>query len=149
MVSHWLLRIGDGEHFISSSSKNIWGICSSNSCSGTFIKEAKEGDKLWFIKSNSKGKAISVATFLTTQKRELGPLIDVSYTNEELGWVKQKGDWDIEVHYKDLYNIYDCDMCTNIQSPLVIRIYNPEKCSLNLPEEYKNIVKYCGIKRTM
>jgi hypothetical protein len=24
-----------------------------------------------------------------------------------------------------------------------------EKCSLNLPEEYKNIVKYCGIKRTM
>ena len=56
MRKHWLLRIGNGNHFNTSSSKSIWGIDSTLPAQKSFIKNVNEGDKLWFVTSRSKGK---------------------------------------------------------------------------------------------
>ena len=144
---HWLLRIGDGEHFASSSKYNIWGIDSTDIFNAKpFINSVKPGDLLWFVKGNSKGKLTHVATFTETKPRELGPLIAFTKTNEELGWTKQKGYWDTEVHFKDLYDLTNMDLLSEIKSPKVIRVYN-EKCKVNLPQEYPLIVKYSKMKK--
>ncbi len=146
-VQDWLLRIGDGEHFTSSSRMNIWGVDSSdNSNIGFFLRNVKAGDRLWFILSKAKGKVHSVATFTEIRQREIGPLINFTLSNEELGWTKQNGSWDKEIHYKNLYTVVDVDLLTEIKSPKVVRLYNPEKCKLNLPIEYGNIVKYSKAK---
>ena len=72
MLEHWIIRIGNGNHFISSSKFNIWGINSKDKCNtNKFINEAQEGDILWFVTSNSKGKAISVSTFKEMKNREI------------------------------------------------------------------------------
>jgi hypothetical protein len=145
-MAHWLLRIGDGKHFISSSSKGIWGITSSVTCIKGFLSRVKEGDFLWFVKSG--GQIIAVATFEYTQKRELGPLIQLTPSNEELGWIKTSGMWDTQVHFKNLYNLNKCEFYSEIKGPLTIRLYN-DKCKVNLPKEYINIVRYSNITNSM
>jgi hypothetical protein len=146
--THWLLRIGDGDHFTSSSSQNIWGIVSTETCGIHFLRTVKDGDLLWFIQGKTHGKALAVATYVKSKVRETGPLVAFTATNEDLGWTKQKGTWDTEVHYKDLYNLSKCSLVTEIKSPRVIRMYN-EKCQVNLPAEYPYIVKYAGVGRMM
>jgi hypothetical protein len=142
MSEHWILRVGDGDHFWSSSKHYIWGIDSTNKANvNQFIQTIKPEDLLWFVKGGEKGKLIAVATFREFKKRETGPLIAFTATNEELGWVKQAGSWDTEVHYTNLYDLRECQLFSGIQSPRVIRKYN-EKCKVNLPVEYPYIVKY-------
>jgi hypothetical protein len=104
------------------------------------MREIRPGDVIWFICSG--GRAIGVATFVRFCRRELGPLISVTPTDEDLGWTKSKGEWDTEVHYTDLYDVSGCDILTHIKSPLVGRKFNPEKCAVDLLREYENIVKY-------
>ena len=147
-MTHYLFRIGDGSHFKSSSTKSLWGIESAPPCGKSFVSKAQEGDILWFVTGNSKAKLIAVATFVRSQKRELGPLVNLTYTNEELGWTDSDGNWDIEIHYTNLYNLTECDLFSNILGPLVIRTYN-EKCKVNLPEEYQHIVRYSKITNHM
>jgi len=150
MVNHYLLRIGDGAHFNSSSTKCIWGITSKHSYAKGFISSAKEGDLLWFVKCKSKGQIVAVATFTGTKKRVLGPLINLTLTNKELGWTKTKGEWDTEVHYKDLYNLTHFEMYSEIEGPATIRRYkDKDKCKVNLPNEYVNIIRYLKITKTM
>jgi hypothetical protein len=142
---HYLLRVGDGQHFISSQSYMRWGVNSAHrGWVPKFLKDVKPGDILWFIQSESKGKVLGVATFVRHCPRELGPLIAVTPTDAELGWTQTAGEWDTEIHYKDLYDVSGCDIHTDIKSPLVGRKYNPLKCAVNLPEEYPRIVKYCS-----
>lgn len=145
-VTDWILRVGDGNNLIRSSKYKIWGIQSTTVHGKSFIKNVKEGDRLWFIKSKSNGKILAVATYVSHNKREFGPLIDLSMTNEELGWDNKDTDWisDTEIHYKNLYNLTYCDLLTNIKGASTIRQYN-EKCSIDLPFEYKYIVKYSNI----
>lgn len=140
--THWLLRVGDGTHFKSSSKDKIWGIDSNNkSNTSKFMKEVKKGDILWFVQGKNKGKLLGMATYVGHGKRVLGPILNLSKTNEELGWTKQEGNWDIEIHYQNLYDIEYCELYTEIKSPLVIRTFN-EKCHVDLPTEYNNIVRY-------
>ena len=141
MATHFLLRVGDGDHFRSSSSLNTWGVTSSHSDVKGFLKIVKEGDLLWFVQSKSKGRIIGVSTFVSMNIRETGPLIAVTPTNEELGWTKKDGDWDTEIHYKNLYHLSEFNLLSKIKSPLVIRQYS-EKCKIDLPNEYKYIVRY-------
>jgi hypothetical protein len=141
MPQHFLLRIGNGNHFISSSTKSIWGINSANKDGWWFIHHVQEGDLLWFVTSNSKGKIIAVATYTGTRERVLGPLLALTSTNEELGWTETEGNWDTEVHYKDLYDLRPFELFSEIKSPLVIRLYS-EKCKVDLPTEYKHITRY-------
>jgi hypothetical protein len=148
MPQHYLLRVGDGNHFNSSSAKRIWGIDSTTSAGKFFLSSAKAGDLLSFVKSKSRGLIIAVATFTEAKERVLGPLIALTPTNEELGWVKTEGDWDTEVHYKDLYNVSACCLYTEIKGASVIRTYN-DKCMVNLPLEYSNIVRYSKITNSM
>ena len=146
MSEHWILRVGDGDHFWSSSKHYIWGIDSKNkSNTQSFIQAAKPDDLLWFVKSGDRGKLIAVATFKEFKKREVGPLIAFTATNDELGWVKQIGDWDTEVHYTNLYDLRECQLFSEIKSPRVIRKYN-EKCKVNLPVDYSYLVKYMKAK---
>jgi len=89
---------------------------------------------------------LAVATYRSHNKRELGPLINISLTNEELGWTGSKTDWtsDIEIHYTDFYGLNICELLTHIKGPSTIRKYN-EKCSLNLEVEYSHIVHYSKV----
>lgn len=146
MSEHWILRIGDGDHFWSSSKYHLWGIDSKNKPNTQlFIQIVKPDDLLWFVKGGDRGRLIAVATFKELKKRETGPLISFTATNEELGWVKQSGDWDMEVHYTNLYDLRECELFSEIKSPRVIRKYN-EKCKVNLPIEYMYLVKYTKAK---
>ena len=146
-INYWILRCGDGDHFWSSSKKFIWGVDSKQkSNTNIFITTAKPGDLLWFVQGGNKGKIIAVSTFKEFKNRETGPLIALTLTDEDLGWVKTKGNWDTEVHYNDLYDLRECELFSEIKSPKVIRKYN-EKCKVNLPVEYPYIVKYSKAKK--
>ena len=146
MTTDWLLRVGDGENLKRSSKYRIWGIQSTTPDNVYFLKNVKLGDRLWFVTSKSYGKLIAVATYRSHNNRELGPLINISLTNEELGWTESGTNWtsDTEIHYFDLYGLNDCELLTHIKSAKTIRKYN-EKCRVNLPIEYSYIVRYSRV----
>ena len=143
MTTDWILRVGDGENFINSSRYRIWGIQSTSPANKHFIRNVNIGDRLWFVKSKSNGKIIAVATYQSLNKRDLGPLVNFTMTNQELGWSGEGPDWtsDIEVHYSDMYGLSDCELLTHIKGASTIRKYD-DKCRVNLPIEYNNIVRY-------
>ena len=146
MTTDWLLRVGDGENLKRSSKYRIWGIQSDTPDNIYFLKNVKPGDRLWFVTSKSHGKLIAVATYRSHNTRDLGPLINISLTNEELGWIGSGADWtsDVEVHYTDLYGLNDCELLTHIKGPTTIRKYD-EKCRVNLAVEYSYIVRYSRV----
>jgi predicted secreted protein len=147
MTTDWLLRVGDGENLKRSSKYRIWGIQTLTSPHGKyFVKNVKPGDRLWFVTSKSHGKLIAVATYRSHNTRDLGPLINISLTNEELGWIGSGADWtsDVEVHYTDLYGLSDCELLTHIKGPSTIRKYD-ENCRVNLAVEYSYIVRYSRV----
>ena len=150
--THYIFRIGpDESHFNTSSSKSTWGIYSDRSAGKGFLSPSKrsshsppkEGDKLWFVKSKGSGltdQLVAVATFTGIRERVLGPLLALTPTNEELGWIKTEGSWDTEVRYKDLYDLTHCNLAPSLGGSAVIRRYN-DKCKVNLPVEYIRIVR--------
>ena len=108
MTTDWILRVGDGYNLIRSSRHKVWGIQTTTSPHGKyFIANVQPGDRLWFVKSKSNGKILAVATYRSHNKREFGPLINLSMTNDELGWTNEDTNWtsDTEIHYTDLYNL--------------------------------------------
>jgi len=146
MTTDWLLRVGDGENLKNSSKYRIWGISSKISTNKYFLKNAKPGDRLWFVKSKSQGKLVAVAIYRSHNSRDFGPLIDISLTNEELGWTGSGEDWsaDIEIHYSDLYGLSDCELLTHIKGAATRGKYD-EKCRVNLAVEYSYIVRYSRV----
>ena len=139
---HWFLRVGDGKNLMNSSKYRIWGIKSTSSCGKHFVKNVKKGDKLWFIKNKSQGKVIAVATYMSHNERLLGPLLNLTRSNEELGWVGEGPDWtsNVEVHYTNLYELHNCNLLTRLKGQSVILKYSREKYEINLSEEYDNIL---------
>ena len=107
-------------------------------------KNIKLGDRLWFIQSKSKGKIIAVTTYQSHNKKDFGPLLNITKTDEELGWLKDDIKSDTEIHYINLFNLINCELLTNIKSAKTIRKYN-DKCSIKLPEEYNYILRYSKI----
>jgi len=146
ICTDWLLRVGDGNNFKSSSKYRIWGVQSTTPTSKYFLKNVKPGDRLWFVKSKSQGLLLGVAIYRSQNKRCFGPLIDTCLTEDELGWTHDGPDWesDTEIHYTDLYGLEACELLTHIKSPSTIRKYD-EKCRVNLPVEYSYIVRYSKI----
>jgi hypothetical protein len=134
-IKHWVLRVGNGKNFIASSNKRVWGIKDKYK---TFIKEVKPNDILWF-KSNK--EIIAVATFVKKVNRIIGPLIPLTETNEELGWTGD-GDWKIEIHYDNLYNLINRDIKPIITGQCTIRRYSYHDEGINLLCEYPYIIKY-------
>jgi hypothetical protein len=149
-AQHWIFNIGDGEHFENSSSQRIWGIktqCTNGRAYGpgtSFVKNAKDGDTLWFIKSRTKGRIYSVATFIATKKRELGPLITLTYSSIELGWSNNGDSWDTEVHYKELYNVEKCNIYieSRLWSCPYFRTEPNDEYGIDWNDEYRKIVRY-------
>lgn len=148
-MTNWLIRVGDGQNFINSSKYNTWGCTTRTFSSEAFVNNVRKGDKLWFIKANSNGKVLAVATYSSHNKRELGPLINTTLTDEELGWEETKYTygWDTEIHYIQLYNVSKCELFTHIKGACPIRKEN-EKCLLDLDIEYFYITKYANITTT-
>jgi hypothetical protein len=146
MTTDWLLRVGDGENLKQSSKYRIWGISSKVLTNKYFIKNVKPGDRLWFVKSKSQGKLVAVARYRSHNMRELGPLVDITLTDEELGWTGNGEDWtaDVELHFTDLYGLSDCELLTHIKGPATIRKYD-QKCRVNLAVEYSYIVRYSRV----
>lgn len=142
MNRHWLLRVGDGINFKKSSKYNIWGISQKWI---SFQKEVKIGDILWFVINGNKGKIIAMSTYVSHNERVLGPLINTSFDNNQLGW-SGDGNWNIEIKYDNLYNIEDCELFSNIKNQNSVRKYNKNTININLSEEYKLIIKYSKIK---
>ena len=150
MTRDWTFRVGDGENFINSSGKQIWGVQSTNPVVKYFLKHVNSGDRLWFIQSKSNGRIIAVVTYRSHNKREFGELISPSMTNEELGWIGENTKWisDIEIHYTDLYNVTQCELLTHMKGPGTVVEYN-ENCRVDLPVEYSHIVRYCKVTFNM
>ena len=147
MTTDWILRVGNGENLIRSSKYRIWGIETlTSSCGKNFVKNVIPGDRLWFVTNKSHGKLIAVATYRSHNTRDFGPLIDISFTNEELGWTGSGHDWtsNVEVHYTDLYGLNDCELLTHIRIRNTISKYD-EKCRVNLAVEYSYIVRYSRV----
>lgn len=147
MTTDWLLRVGNGENLKRSSKYKIWGINTLTSPHGKyFVKNVKPGDRLWFVKSKSQGKILAVATYRSHNERIFGPLIDISLSNEELGWTGSETVWtfNVEIHYTDLFGLDDSELLTHIKGALTIRKYD-EKCSVNLAVEYSYIVRYSKV----
>ena len=145
MTTDWLLRVGDGGNLKRSSKFRIWGVSSRIAVGKHFIENVKPGDRLWFVKSKSQGKLVAVATYRSHNIREFGPLIDVSLSDEELGWSDPSGgDCDVEIHYSELYGLSDCELLTHIKGAATIRKYD-EKCRVNLAVEYSSIVRYSRV----
>lgn len=142
---HWFLHIGDEKHFLASMPKQIWGIKSSYSHGKYFLRTAKQGDILWFVKKGSLLSAMAI--FMETRKREVGPLIALTPTSEELGWTKGGDSWDTEVHYKELYDVSGLELHTGLKGTYVIRLFNKDKCDVNLPTEYDMIVRYSKVQK--
>ena len=95
--SIWIVHVGDAKNFNASKYKNIWAFKSTTACWINFTRNVNPGDILCFIKKG--GHILGFAQYDNYKARELGPLISLTITNEELGWTN--GDWDMELHYKN------------------------------------------------
>jgi hypothetical protein len=144
MTTDWILRIGDGHNFMNSSRYKIWGIQSTHSFGKHFLKNVKQGDRLWFVTSKSNGKLFAVATYRTHIERIIGPLFDITKTDKELGWIGNNWKSDTEIHYTDLYGLSNCELLTHIKGTTTIRKYD-NKCLVNLPVEYSYIIRYSKV----
>jgi hypothetical protein len=149
MTKHWILRVGDGKNFINSSEFSTWFIKSRYT---TFCKTAKRGDILWFIVNKRKtdtktGKVIAVATFISHNKRECGPLLDITGSNADYNIDNRGNQYDVEIHYTQVYNLQKCKLYTEQRGQNVLTNYDSikEKIPVNLVIEYKYIKKYSKI----
>ena len=134
---HWLIHTGDNKNFENSIPFKRWGYDSVHK--KTFGATVKNGDIMWFVR---KRKIMFMATFVSKNKREVGPLFALTATNEELGWTSGGSDWDMEIHYKDLYDLRNAGIDAGITGQCPLRAYDPAKCTTDLHSEYTTIVKY-------
>ena len=146
--THYIIRVGDGVNFINSSKYNCWGLNSNNNNVKHLIKNIKENDILWFIKNKTKGQVIAVSKYARNEKRILGPLINISKTNEELGWDNIEN-IDTIIYYDNIYNISRCNIFINLKGQNTIYKYINDKYNIDLKKEYDNIIKYSNITTIM
>jgi len=142
---HWIIRVNDGENF-RNSKYPFWGMKrGKNGCIKTIITKLKKGDILWFLTSKPYGsKIIGMSEYCGFYDRNDEPLLYINTkTNEEQNWTGDEN-WDIQLHYCNLYitekqNITGCIPCGNI-----ILKYETFKNKINsdLYQEYKNFKFY-------
>jgi len=93
----YIVHVSDAKNFNASKYKNIWCFKRTTACWINFMRNVNPGDLLCFIKNG--GTVVGFAEYVGIKPRELGPLISLTITNEELGWTRN-GEWDTELHYK-------------------------------------------------
>ena len=147
MTNDWIMRVGDGVNFRNSSDDHIWGIRSKNVM---FLSSVQQGDRLWFVANGGQGQVIAVATYRVHNRRDLGPLINLTKTNAEFGWDNIGPNCDMEIHYTGLYNLTETELYTHIKGQTSVRRFaNNGACAVNLPVEYDYIVRYSRVSRNM
>jgi len=116
MATDYYVKVGDGENFKNSSKLNIFGLHSKSNLK--LFNNVKPGDRLWFTQGESKGKLIGIAIYRSHNIREIGPLMNITMSNEELGWN------DIEIHYSDLNDFHqnNCNLLISIVIIIIIKI---------------------------
>jgi len=143
---HWIVRVNDGKNFYASMKRGIWALKSWASDGKNFLSYVNEHDTLWFLTNYKAGKKfIAVATFTEIRKRETGPLISLTATNEELGWTD--GEWDTEIHFTNLYLIGDLEIQPNIKCQSSYIKATSVSTDINFDLEHKNIVRYSKVKQ--
>jgi hypothetical protein len=154
--NHWLIRVGDtreGSNFRNSAEFNIWGMKRGLKTTPVIGFEylVKKGDILWFIPGGSDGYALAFAEYVS--HREI-PEEQRQQRYAELGWnnTNNSSNWNIEISYNNLtytnetreVGTTDEDRqtyCTHIVgNNVIVRRYDEEKCAINLPEIYKEII---------
>ena len=145
----WIIRVNDGENFRNSKFP-FWGVKrGKGGCIKTIVKKIKNGDILCFMTSTKYGgKIIGMSEYCGFYDRVDEPLIQIhTKTNEEQNW---KGDeeWDIQIHYCNLYiterqNITGCIQCGGI-----ILEYDSfkDKITRDLCNDYNNFKFYAEPK---
>ncbi|MFZ9258235.1 MAG: hypothetical protein ACO27D_02625 [Candidatus Fonsibacter ubiquis] len=141
----WIIRIKDGENFRNSKFP-FWGVKRGrNGSIKTIVAKIKKGDILCFMTSKKYGgKIIGMGEYLEYYDRNDEPLLKINTkTNEEQHWIGNE-DWDVQLHYHNLYvtekqNITGCIQCGGI-----ILDYETFKDNINgdLYEHYKNFKFY-------
>ena len=149
-MNHWLIRVNDGVNF-NNSKLPFWGVKRGrNNCMKTIVKKIKPNDVLWFFTSKKYGgKIIGMAEYSHFYDRQDEPLIKMNtYTNKDQGWIGDD-DWDIQIHYNNLYltdkqNILVCIQCAaNILNYETFR----KKIDDDLEYHYRNYKFYAEPKQ--
>jgi hypothetical protein len=134
-MNHYLFRVGDATHLLSSSLYNTWGIHSSTSGSKFFLKNVNPGDCLWFIKGNSGGLIVASAIFKYSIKKINGKGVPF----EKLGCDNVDENLDTDIHFKNFQKIENMNLLSKIKgSSANPMIYN-QRCLVNLPEIYSHV----------
>lgn len=100
--NHFFIRVEDGKNF-KNSKYLVWGTRRKNL---GFVENMRAGDVLWFVTAKPYGGVIiAMAEFVDFYDRAQEPLNSIhKKSNEEMGWTGDKP-WDIQIHYKNLYDI--------------------------------------------
>ena len=147
--NHWIIRVADGENF-KNSKFLFWGVKQGrNGCIKTIVKKINKGDILWFMTSKIYGgKLIGMSEYINFYDREDEPLININtLSNEEQNW-KGTEQWDIQIHYTNLYNTekQNINACLQCGGIILEYIKFKEKIKDNLIEHYKNFKFYAEPK---
>jgi hypothetical protein len=145
----WIIRVNDGINFHNSKFP-IWGLKrGKNGSTKTIVCKMMKGDILCFMTSKKYGgKIIGMSVFYDFYDKKNELLLDVyTKTNKELGW---KGDeqYDIQIHYSNLYITEKQNITGCIISAGNIFNYKSVKNNINgdLYEHYKNFQFYSETK---
>jgi hypothetical protein len=156
MINHWIIRVGDGKNF-TKSRYPFWGMKrghnDNNKC--RIKNNFKEGDILWFITSSPYGgKAIGLAEYTTYYDKKDETLVQINtYSNKEQNWDGEE-DWELQIHYKNLYLSEKADISIILSCGSVINNYDTFKERLEerdenficLREHYRCFKKYGTVK---
>jgi hypothetical protein len=144
-MKHWILRVNNGDNF-RNSNYPFWGVKrGKGGCMKTIISKIKQGDILWFLTSkNFGGRFIGMGEYCGFYDRIDEPLLHINTkTNKEQGW-KGDDDWDIQIHYSNLYITEKQNITACIQCGGIILDYETFKHKIDgdIYEHYKNFKFY-------
>lgn len=147
----WIIRIPDYTVFANVSYYKFWLYDSKNlwNCK-RFQENIRKGDTIWFMKSGSKGRILAMATFKRLEARKLGPLINISMTNEELELPKEMETVDTEIHFYKFFDLQELRINTDIRFSRDFFEIDKEKNQdvyKVLVEEYNLIKRYGRLPR--
>ncbi len=147
----WIIRIPNLSVFANVSYYKFWLYDSKNvwNCK-RFQKNIRKGDTIWFLQSGSGGRILAMATFKRIEARKLGPLINISMTNEELELPKEMEKVDTEIHFHKFFNLQELRIKADIRFARdffeVDKVRNQEVYRV-LVEEYNLIRRYGRLPR--
>ncbi len=144
-MTHKIFRVGNGEN-LKNSKYPFWGVKrGKNGFMRTMVEKLTPGDIIWFMTSKPYGgKIIGMAEYTGFYDRNDEPLLPINTkTNEEQNWVGDEK-WDIQLHYRNLYNTERQNITGCIPCAAVILDYDTfrEKINGDLYHHYKNFKFY-------